>query len=166
MSEMQKELNQRIKELKESGKSGRDLSEELAKLAADQERIRKALKEMQEKLKNNGNPGGDEILEKMEETELDLVNKQITQQTLRRQEDILTRMLEAEKSEREQDQEEKREAKSASQYEKEVPKALEEYFKSREKEIELLRTVPPKLYPYFKKEVNNYFQRLGEGGKK
>ena len=42
LSEMQKKLNEQIRELGQSGKSGRELSEELAKLAAEQERIRKA----------------------------------------------------------------------------------------------------------------------------
>jgi hypothetical protein len=32
----------------------------------------------------------------------------------------------------------------------------------KEQEIELLRTVPPKLFPYYKKEVSEYFKRLGE----
>ena len=41
---------------------------------------------------------------------------------------------------------------------------IEDYFKLREQEIELLRTLPPKLFPYYKKEVNDYFKRLGETG--
>jgi DNA repair exonuclease SbcCD ATPase subunit len=44
LSQMQQQLNEKIQQLKGSGKSGRQLSEELAKLAAEQERIRKALK--------------------------------------------------------------------------------------------------------------------------
>src|SRR5690606_14323789 len=39
LSQMQEQLNQRIQQLKESGKSGRELSEELAEMAAEQERI-------------------------------------------------------------------------------------------------------------------------------
>jgi hypothetical protein len=38
---------------------------------------------------------------------------------------------------------------------------FEEYLKLKEKEVELLKTVPPKLYPYYKKEVNEYFKRIG-----
>src|SRR5690606_5557064 len=47
LSQMQEQLNRRIEELKNSGKSGRELSEELAEMAAEQERIRRALQEMQ-----------------------------------------------------------------------------------------------------------------------
>ncbi|MCI0750770.1 MAG: hypothetical protein L0Y35_02940, partial [Flammeovirgaceae bacterium] len=79
LSQLQQRLNDRIEELKGSGKKGREMSEELAELAAEQERIRKALSEMQKKMKEQGleNPGSD-IPGKMEKTEMDLVNKQLT----------------------------------------------------------------------------------------
>lgn len=161
MSQMQQQLNQKIQELKGSGKSGRQLSEELADMAAEQERIRKALQEMQDKMKEGGkNPGGD-LPAKMEQTEMDLVNKQLTDQMIKRQQDILTRLLETEKSAREQDMEEERKGETAKDYDKEIPKAFEEYLRLKEKEVELLKTVPPKLYPYYKKEVNEYFKRIG-----
>ncbi len=81
-------------------------------MAAEQERIRKALQEMQEKMKDGCNAGGD-LPGKMEQTEMDLVNKQITDQMIRRQQDILTRLLETEKSMREQDMDEERKGETA-----------------------------------------------------
>jgi len=160
LSQMQQKLNQKIKELKESGKSGRQLSEELAEMAAEQERIRKAIQEMQEKMKDGKMPGGD-LPSKMEQSEMDLVNKQLTDQLIKRQQEILTRLLETEKSAREQDMDDERKGESAKDYDKEIPKAFEEYLRLKEKEVELLKTVPPKLYPYYKKEVNEYFKRIG-----
>ncbi|MDH5603542.1 MAG: hypothetical protein OEY51_06375, partial [Cyclobacteriaceae bacterium] len=167
LSELQKQLNEKINELKESGKSGRELSEELAKLVAEQERIRKALQEMQRRAEQmnkeeNGKTPGQGIPEKMEETEIDLANKKITENMIRRQQDILTRLLEAENSLRERELEEERKGETAKQYEKMVPKAFEEYLKQKEKEVEMLKTLPPKLYPYYKKEISDYFQRVGE----
>jgi hypothetical protein len=163
LGQMQQELNQKIQELKNSGKTGKQLSEELAELAAEQERIRKALQKMQEDMKQNGDSPipGDQIPGKMEQTEMDLVNKQLTDQVIRRQQDILTRLLEAEKSMREQDMDEERKGETAKDYDKEIPKAFEEYLRLKEKEVELLKTVPPKLYPYYKKEVTEYFKRMG-----
>lgn len=162
LSELQKQLNDKIQQLKESGKSGRELSQELAKLAAEQERIRRALQELEEKLdQEQGNGSKNGLVDKMEETEVDLVNKQITKETIKRQREILTRLLEAEDALREREQEEKREAETAKPYENVIPKAFEEYLKIKEKEIELLKTVPPKLYPYYKKEVSDYFKRIG-----
>jgi chromosome segregation ATPase len=159
LSEMQKKLNQQIRELSQSGKSGRELSEELAKLAAEQERIRKALEEAGKKY--GGEQGEmDKMMQQMEDTEMDLVNKKLSRQMQQRQQQILTRMLEAEKAMRERELDSKREAKSATQYEKMLPKAFEDYVKQREKEIELLKTVPPRLVPFFKIEVGQYFERL------
>jgi hypothetical protein len=162
LGQMQQQLNERIQQLKNGGKSGREMSEELARMAAEQERIRRALQEMQEKLKQEGGkvPGGD-LPGKMEQTEMDLVNKQITEQTIRRQQDIMTRLLETEKSLREQDMDDERKGETAKDYDKEIPRAFEEYLRLKEKEVELLKTVPPKLYPYYKKEVNDYFKRIG-----
>ena len=74
-------------------------------------------------------------------------------------------MLEAEKSMRERELDSKREAKSATQYEKMLPRAFEDYMKQREKEIELLKTVPPKLVPFFKLEVGEYFDRIKQAQK-
>jgi septal ring factor EnvC (AmiA/AmiB activator) len=164
LSEMQQKLNEQVRELSQSGKSGRELSEELAKLAAEQERIRKALDEAGKKF--GGEPGEiDQMSKQMEKTEMDLVNKKLSRQTLQRQEKILTRMLEAEKSMRERELDSKREAKTATQYEKLLPKAFEEYVKQREKEIELLKTVPPRLVPFFKIEVGEYFERVKQQSK-
>lgn len=162
LGEMQQKLNQQIEQIKNSGKGGRQLSEDLAQLAAEQERIRRALSEMQDKLKKEGNkPLGNDLPGKMEQTELDLVNKQLTEQTIRRQKEILTRLLESEKSMREQELDEERKGETAKDYQKEIPKAFEEYLRLKEKEVELLKTMPPKLYPYYKKEVSEYFKRLG-----
>lgn len=161
LGEMQKQLNQKIEQLKNGHKSGRELSEELAEMAAEQERIRRALQEMQEKIKNEGQTPGGDIPGKMEQTEMDLVNKQLTDQLIMRQKQILTRLLDAEKSMREQDMDDERKGETAKDYEKEIPKAFEEYLRLKEKEVELLKTVPPKLYPYYKREVSEYFKRMG-----
>ncbi len=167
MSKLQEQLNKEIRELQKSGKTGKELSQELAKLAAQQEMIRKALREAEEKLgnkpggKEGKNPGNLSNLQKqMEQTELDLVNKNLSRDLQRRQQQIMTRLLEAEKALREQELDLKRESNSAVQYEKELPRAFEEYLKQKEKEIELIKTIPPKLHPYYKKEVNEYFNRL------
>jgi len=166
LGQQQQQLNQQIQELKQSGKSGRALSEGLAKLAAEQERIRKALKEQleQQGMEVGEQQGsGQEAVQKMEQTELDLVNKRINAETIRRQEEILTRLLEAEESLREQETDEERKGETANGYERSVPPAFEEYIRNKQKEIELLRTVPIKLNDYFKVQVQGYFERINNG---
>ena len=65
--------------------------------SAFKERIRRALQEMQEKMKKEGQMPGGDLPGKMEQTEMDLVNKQLTDQLIKRQKEIMTRLLEAEK---------------------------------------------------------------------
>ncbi len=161
LSELQRQLNQKIEELKNSGKQGRELSEELARLAAEQERIRKALREFEEKMKQKkGRGAGDELEAEMEETEMDLVNKKLTEELIQRQRQILTRLLEAEKSAREQDEDDERKGETARDYDRIMPKAIEEYLKQKEKETEILRTLPPRLHPYYQREIDEYLKRL------
>lgn len=165
MSELQQQLSEKIQQLKKSGKSGRQLSEELAKMAAEQERIRQMLQEMEQNMNNSGGkePGNSlkDIEDKMEMSEMDLVNKQLTEQLIERQKEIVTRLLEAETAQKERELDDERESQRAKQYEKDIPRAFDEYIKAKERELELLKTVPPKLNPYYKKEVNEYFKRIG-----
>jgi len=161
VGELQKQLNAQIEQLKKSGKTGKALSEELAKLAAQQEMIRNMLKELGKS--SGGNKPGNELnklQQEMEETEKDLVNKQVSQELINRQKEILTRLLEVEKSMREQGEEERREAEKAKELKSDVPPSFEKYLKAKEKEIDLLKTIPPALTPYYKQEVNEYFQKI------
>lgn len=162
LSELQKQLSQQIQELKQSGKSGRALSEELARLAAQQERLRNALQQMETGVDGGKELGEriDKLVEQMEKNEEDLINKNITDATIERQQEILTRLLEAENAVKERGQEEERKAETAYEYEISVPESINEYLKAKEKEIELLKTIPAKLNPYYKKETNKYFKKI------
>ncbi|WP_028979092.1 DUF4175 family protein [Sporocytophaga myxococcoides] len=164
LGELQKQLNQKIQQLKQGGKTGKELSEELAKLAAEQETIRNAMKELEKMMNKNGGqaPGNNlnQLSQKMEETENDLVNKKLTQEMIMRQQEILTRLLEAEKAVRERDLDEKREAESAKEPKQDIPPSFEKYLKAKERQIDLLKSISPALTPYYKQEVNEYFQKI------
>ncbi len=165
LKKLQQSLSNQIKELKESGLQGRKLSEQLARMAAQQEMIRNQLREFEKQLKGRpeGKEAGDQlgkIIEEMEKNEIDLVNKRLTDELIARQKLIETRMLEAEESMRDQDFDNKREGETASEYTRDQPEIFEEYLKAREKEIELLKNVPLELSPFYIKEVNDYFRRL------
>jgi hypothetical protein len=117
---------------------------------------------MMEKLKNKGkNPGGD-IADMMEQTEKDIVNKQISNETMKRQQEILTRLLESEKAEKEREQDEQRKSNEAKNENLSNPAQFLEYKRLKEKEMELLNTVPPSLTPYYKEKVNNYFNSVNK----
>jgi hypothetical protein len=108
----------------------------------------------------DGMGGVGDIKKMMEQTETDLVNKRLTEQTIMRQRQIMTRLLEAEKSARERDQDDKREAQTAKNLPPVFPPAFNKYKQAKERQTELLRTVPPALTPYYQREVSEYFQKM------
>ena len=138
---------------------GKGMSESLAKMAAQQAKIREELNKLN---KGTGAGGINELSKMMEETETDIVNKRITQQTINRQEEILTRLLESEKADREREWDDKRESKEGKDKIKGNPKLFYEYNKQKEQEVDLIKTTPPNLNNFYKKKVTQYFQNINE----
>jgi hypothetical protein len=168
ISKGQQGLGEQLQDAKKRMEQGKQLqSKEFAQMAARQAAMRNALREMQKarQEKGKGSKALDEIMQQMDETENDLVNKRLTNETLRRQEQIMTRLLEEERAEREQDEDEKRQAQSAEQQPAKMPPALEDYLKKRRAEVEQFRTVSPALKPYYKGLVEEYQKSIGTGGK-
>ncbi|MGI4873696.1 MAG: DUF4175 family protein [Janthinobacterium lividum] len=188
LGKMQKQLNDQIQQLSQSGKTGRAMSQELAKLAAQQQMLRQAMQQMSGmpgqgqagkpgqagkdgkdgkeggKEGKDGQPGGSgnaaEMKKLMEQTETDLVNKRLTEQTIQRQQQILTRLLEAEKSARERDQDTKREAQAAQNHPPVFPPAFDKYKPAaKDQQTDLLRRAQPTFTPYYQQKVSEYFQK-------
>ena len=174
MKKMQEAINKQMGELQKALKEGKKpgnnqvpgqqgMSEQLARMAAQQEMLREELQRFnQENNKDGKNTLGNlaKTAKEMEKTETDLVNKMITNETMKRQEEILTRLLEAEKAERERDQDNKRESKEGKEEFNRNPDEFAAYKKLKEKETELFKTVPPSLSPYYKKKVDDYFRNI------
>ena len=163
ITEGQQKLNQDMQDMKRGMQEGeKGSSEQFARMAARQAALRKALRDLAKEKQQRGQ--GDEALEQtiqqMDKIETELVNKQLTNAMLKRQQDILTRLLEAEKAEREREMDNKRKAETAQQIERQMPPAMEEYIKQREAEIESFQTVSPALRPYYKFLVEEYYDAL------
>jgi hypothetical protein len=136
-------------------------SEQFAKMAAQQEAIRRAIQEAMKGIqKKEGNEPGGDLAKKMEETETDLVNKMITQETIKRQQEILTKLLEHEKAEREREMDEKRQSNESKNENFSNQNLFLEYKRLKEQELELLKTVPASLNPYYKQKVNIYLNNF------
>ncbi|ALJ01321.1 hypothetical protein DC20_08525 [Rufibacter tibetensis] len=165
LGQMQQQLNEQIQQLQQSGQSGKQLSEQLARLAAQQEMLRNAMKDLAPSPTSPGGKEGGEKLSNlsklMEQTETDLVNKRLTEQTMMRQKEILTRLLQAEKAANERDLDEKREANTAKELPARIPPSLQKYQARQKQQTESLRQNLPALTPYYKKQVDAYFKRLG-----
>ncbi len=174
MSKGQEDVNKIMKDLKErmekqqgKGASGGQPSnsKEFAQLAAKQAALRNALRQMQKEKQEQGKGSKalDEIMDDMNKIETELVNKRLNNDMMRRQEQILTRLLEEERAEREREQDEQRQAETARQQQPKMPPALEEYLKKRRAEVEQFRTVSPALKPYYKQLVEEYLKGGTQG---
>jgi hypothetical protein len=163
MPQQQQQLNEQMQQMQEQMKNGKNpSSKSFAKMAAKQAALRKALRKIQQqqKEKGKGSKTLKELIDGMNKIEEELVNKKLPSTMMKRQEEILTKLLEAEKAEREQGKEKKREAKSAIEKNKKLPPALEEYIKERNSQIKLYKAVSPLLTPFYKNKVENYFNNL------
>lgn len=166
MSELMKKMNQEGKgqpnKPGQSGKGKRNMSKELAQLAQQQAAIRQAMQKLQQETKNGQQPGNElgDLIQKMEETEEDLVNKRLTEELLQRQKAIEIRMLKAANAEKQQEKSPERQAETAQEISRKPPPALEEYLRKREAEIQLYKTVPPTLNGFYKTIVEDYFRSI------
>ena len=150
------------KDGKPGGKDG--MSKELAQMAARQAALRQALEQINKtqggKDGKGAKPFGDlsDLLKDMEKTEEDLVNKNLSAEMLKRQQEIMNRMLRAAEAEQQQEQDNKREAQRAHERPRQTPPEIAEYLKKKQAEIELYKTMPPALKPYYKELVEKYFK--------
>lgn len=164
MRQMQEQLNKQMEQMKEMMKKGKmPGGKQFAQMAAKQAAIRKALQDAKKKGQEKGKGSGKELqemIDAMDKVETDLVNKRLPNDMQKRQQDILTRLLQAENAERERELDEKREAERPDQYVPKMPPALEEYLKKRQGQVEMFKTVSPSLKPYYKNLVEKYFRAL------
>lgn len=166
MEQLQQQLGEQLKQLQQKMQQpngsmlSKELSEELARMAAEQEMLREGMQQMLNEMKQNGQVGDDglnQIIKDMEKLEEDIVNKRITNQTLERNREILSRMLESEKAQQKRDQDEKRKSNEykGSKFDRQID-ALR-YEQSMKKNEEFLKQNPVQYQPYFKSKINDYY---------
>ena len=159
----QKGMGDKLQEMQGKQQQGEGLSsKDFAEAAARQAALRKALQDMRDAKGEQGKGGQElqEIIDQMDKIEEDLVNKRLDNEMFMRQQEILTRLLEAEKAEQQREYDNKRKAELAQEKRRELPPALQDYLKKRESEIEMYKTVSPDLKPYYKFLVDQYYRAL------
>jgi hypothetical protein len=138
-------------------------AKEIAKIAAEQGRLREGLKQLKQQLNSDGSGAGNalnKIIEDLDKLQDDLINNRVGSDYVKRQEDIYTRLLESEKAMRERGFSEEREAKEGKNEEDSNLKQITEYNKKKDAEIEFLRSLPVGLQVYYKGLVNEYFNSV------
>ena len=177
LSQMQKQLGDKITQLaeqmKKDGKGekpgqqspGKQYSKEFAEMAAQQAEMRRMLEKLnsEENKDGKGSLGNlNKTLQQMEQNETELVNKRITAEMLKRQQEITVRLLEAEKAQRERDEKPERESNTGKELERKMPPSLENYLKQQKSISDIYKTVPPTLKPFYKSVSEKYFKKLSE----
>ena len=159
LEQMRKEMQQQQQQQQKEG-TPQSMSEEFARMAAEQEMLREGMQKMLEEMKKNGITGDDginEIIKDMEKLEEDLVNKKITQQTINRNKEILSRMLKAQNAQEEREKDEKRKSEEfKGSYEKRKINEIE-YKENLKKQHEFLKQNSIEYQPFYKSKINDYF---------
>ncbi|MEI6433206.1 MAG: hypothetical protein WCP32_00065 [Bacteroidota bacterium] len=174
MKDIQGKIGDQLKKLKEglegskkpgnSNKSEQQgMNREIAKLAAQQETLRNEMQKYQEKFGSKGitdQTGLNETIRDMEQIEKDLINKKITQETIRRQQSIITRLLESEKAEQTRDREEKRESIEAKDQKISNLSKPFEYNINKRASHDQIELILPSLRSFYKNKVNSYIVKI------
>ena len=165
MQQLQQQLSEQLKQMQQQmEKSGQQIpnsmSEEFARMAAEQEMLRQGMQQMLNDMKENGQIGDDglnEIIKDMEKLEEELVNKKINRQMIERSQRIESRMLESQKAQEKREQEEKRKSNEykGSHFDRKIDEYL--YEQSLKKNQEFLRSNPIEYAPYYKDKINEYY---------
>ena len=168
MKDLQEQLGKQLEQMRKDmqqqeqkeGKPQQSMSEEFARMAAEQEMLREGMQKMLEEMKKEGLTGDDginDIIKDMEKLEEDIVNKRITGQTIKRNKDILSRMLKAQNAQEEREKEEKRKSEEfKGTYEKRNIDEIE-YKENLKKQQEFLKQNSIEYQPFYKSKINDYF---------
>ncbi|MBR7023347.1 MAG: hypothetical protein IKI09_07750 [Bacteroidales bacterium] len=165
MQQLQQQLSEQLKKMqqqmeKQGQQQQNSMSEEFARMAAEQEMLRQGMQQMLNEMKENGQIGDDglnEIIKDMEKLEEEMVNKKINRQMIERSQRIESRMLESQKAQEKREQEEKRKSNEykGSHFDRQIDEIL--YKETLKKNQEFLRTNPIEYAPYYKNKINEYY---------
>lgn len=173
MQGMQKQMNKQLDQMKKmmeegsskgegKGKHGETGdSESLARMAAEQAKIREELRKMAESAGQNDAKELGKLGDLIEETERDIVNRRITAETIERQEKILTKLLEAENAEREQDMEERRESEIGFDKRNGNIFDIKEYYRAKNNHENLIKQNIG-FNRYISDRVDEYFKNINK----
>ncbi len=157
---IKEQLQQMIDQMKK-GDMGK-MSKSIGQTLAQQEMMQQLIREML-----NGKTVGSQAKEQLraidqllEQSRKDLISKNVTNELINRQNLILSKLLEAEKSEIERDVDDKRESKTAQDVKKTVPEGYFEYEKQLRNENERLKRGNYKLKSFYDQKYNNFLNQI------
>ena len=144
------------------GEGGKEFAQMVAQQEAIRREMEKILKEMnKEGGQQPGRQAVEDAVKQMQQSEKELVNKQMTSESLQRQQQILSRMLEAEKAEQEREMEQSRSSESARQQASDAYKTNQEKALQAKKQIQgLYKPAGPDLNAFYRERNLRYQTKL------
>lgn len=159
---LKKQLQQMIEKMKSGSSEG--MSRQLGQTLAQQEIMQQLIREMMGD--NNVGSSAKEQLKMvdqlLEQNKLDIITKNISNQTINRQNLILNKLLEAELAEMERDTDEKRESNTASDQFLSNPNLFFEYKRENIKTDERSQVGRFKLEKFYESKYHNYLKELNK----
>ncbi len=165
MAGEQQQLNERIQQMLQEMHGNRlspDMQQRLQQMGAQQQALRDRLREMNRRQDLAGRLAGDlgRIAEQMEETIEELQRNAVNPRTVMRQQQILTRLLDASRSLQERGRERRREGQTGTDISREGPRGLPETERADEFRRALLQALESGYSPDWRELIRRYFELL------
>ncbi|KPK65608.1 hypothetical protein AMJ82_12370 [candidate division TA06 bacterium SM23_40] len=166
LAQQQMCLNQETMGLDQMGQWSLEDRAALQRLAAEQEMLRKSIEELQREMGNRPEILGrlDRVIEDMKKVSEELKGQQLSQETIARQNRILSRLLDYQRSLRERDYTRQRRAKPGKEYLRTGPAHLPEDLGERQDELrqDLLDALKEDYPKEYKDLIRAYFEALSK----
>lgn len=167
MAGQQQMMNQQIQQLlndMQGNRLSQDVQQRLRQLGGQQEKIRQDLRQLsrERSLQNEALGDLEKVAEQMQETIEELQQQRLSRRTVQRQQQILTRLLEASRSMQERGRERRRESESADQISRDSPAELSPSERADQLRRDLIRALERGYAPDYEELIRRYFDLLGQ----
>ncbi|MBN1560075.1 hypothetical protein JW998_07475 [candidate division KSB1 bacterium] len=166
MGDSQSQINQQSQALGSEGMLTLGQQAAMARLAAEQRQVRKSMEQLAREAAGMSEVLGslDHIAEEMKKVEDDFVNQNITRDTINRQNRILSRMLDAQKSVHQREFSRERQAERGKDYVTRSPDELPPSLGERENQLDqaLMRAKKEGYTRDYLEVIEHYFKALTE----
>jgi predicted transcriptional regulator len=171
MSQQQRQMNRQTDQMLQEtngqrmGQGQQAQQQRAQQLARMQQEIKKQLEELNKNGEFRKNVAGDmqKLGDDMEENIRELMQNNVSRQTVFRQQQILTRLLEAQQSLQTRGREQKREAERARDTNRTTPKAITPQERSTQIRRDLIRALDSGYAPDYERLIKKYFELLQQG---
>ena len=168
MSQQQQRINQQIQQMLNQmmgNRMSQSQQERLNQLSAQQEAIRRQLDQLMNNPEFRSKVLGDmkKVSEDMQQTVQDMRRNNVTRETVLRQNQILSRLLEATRSLNTRGREEKRQSERAKEQNQQTPNQLRPQDRATQIRRDLIRAIETGYAPDYERLIRKYFERLQQG---